>query len=109
MSYVSVEDVKVALVISLDDERIQMAIDDAEDEALMYLNFTGANLAEAIDAELQNTATYPGGDDGNFGSVRRAVILLCQCYVDDVTPADADMKRKAAERLMFPYRKGLGV
>lgn len=106
MSYVTVAEVKTALVAgAIADERIQMAIDDAEDEALQFLNITGTSLAEVLGDALSDSEI----DHGTFRSIRRAVILLVQIYIDPTKPDDMETIRKAAERLLFPYRENLGV
>lgn len=106
MSYVTVAEVKVALAAAaIPDDRIQMAIDDAEDEALQFLNITGTSLAEVLSDALSDSET----DQGTFRSIRRAVILLVEGYIDPIKPEARDANRKAAERLLWPYREGLGV
>lgn len=107
MSFVTVSEVKAALVLSLDEDRIQQAIDDAEDEALQFLNITGTSLEDVINDALSRSDS--GRPQGNFRSVRRAVILLAEAYVDTLKPADRAANRKAAETLLWPYRENLGV
>lgn len=111
MSYVQLDEVRRALVIQLDDERIQEAIDDAEDEALNFLQFHGTDLATAITEQKATSDSFAptGGDDGNFRAVRRGVILLVQTMVDPMTPADAATQRETAFNVMRPYRKHIGV
>lgn len=109
MSYVTLEEVKAALVIDVDDARIQMAIDDAEDEALRFLDMDGVTLAEALQEDISGSEVESDADNsGNQRSVRRAVILLVQTYIDPMTPMQNEYNRKAAQALLFPYRERLG-
>lgn len=102
MSFVSVAEVKTALAAAaIPDDRIQMAIDDAEDEALQFLNITGTSLEDVL--------VSSESDGGSYKSIRRAVILLVEGYIDPIKPEARDANRKAAERLLWPYREGLGV
>jgi hypothetical protein len=102
VSFVSVEEVRIALVAAaISEDRIQMAIDDAEDEALQFLNITGTSLADVL--------VGSESDGGNWKSIRRAVILLASIYIDPVKAGDIKTIRDAAERLLWPYRENLGV
>lgn len=107
MSFVTVDQVKAALVLDLDNERIQLAIDDAEDEALQFLNRSGTSLEVVVAAASELSET--GDGPRNFRSVRRAVILLTENYLDDGVPAAKEWNRTQAERLLYPYREKLGV
>lgn len=110
MSYVNLDEVRRALVIQLDDEKVQEAIDDAEDEALKFLQLGGTDLAEAIARERSTSDSYAadGGDDGNFKAVRRAVISLVQVSVDAFSADEVERRRKVAFEQMRPYRKRVG-
>jgi hypothetical protein len=110
-SFVTLADVKVALVTNdIDDARVELAIDDAEDEVLMFLQLDGADLLTALEEQATTSDSFqPGGDDGNFRAIRRAVILLVQTMVDPMPVEEIERLRRVAYEVMRPYRKRIGA
>ena len=79
-----------------DDDKLQMLLDGAIDEAVLYM--TVDNLG-ALEPE--------GGGDIPASVVVGVMLLLQATY--QATPDDADKLRRAAEIKLHPHRIGLGV
>lgn len=117
MSFVTVEEVKLALKVYLpdDDEQLQMLIDDAEDEALRFLNRTQPpTLPVDYPPEYDSSSSefpedIPSSSDPYAKSFRRAVVMLVQASYDTANLDERAKLRKAAEVVLFPYRTNMGV
>jgi hypothetical protein len=81
-----------------DDQKIQLLLDAAEDEARAFLN--RADLEE-WDSNISSTDPIPG-------SVKIGVLLLLQANYQ-ATPDEAEKLRKVAEIKLIPYRLEMGV
>lgn len=103
---VTLDEAKRALRVThdLDDELIEELIDDAQDEALNFLDLSGLPVMESDSAPVDS----PGATDFRR-SFRRAVILLVQGWYDEQDAAKLKLYRERAETLLFPYRRRLGV
>ena len=117
MSAVTVTQVKRYLrVIRADDDTLlQELIDQAEDEALRFLNRTQApTLPLDYPPEYDSSSSelpedVPSSEDPVAPSFVRAVSLLVQAAYESPSPDDAAKLRSAAEVVLFPYRTELGV
>jgi len=98
MSLVTVADVQTALVIEIDDPRIQLAIDDAESWACQYLD-----VPDLTQLQPDPTADPPQPDP--TPTIRRAVILIVSTYIDTLTVPQIDQTQTRAETLLYPLRK----
>lgn len=115
MSQVTVEEVKsyFPLIHSADDALLQKLIDAAEDEACRFMNRTNlATLPLEYPADSSSAGAYseetPSSEDPIAPSVRMGVYLLVKAnYRSD--PADHAKYRAAAEVLLMPYRRAIGV
>jgi len=104
VSTVSLCEVKDFLNVthSLDDAKLQVLLDGAEDEALKFMNRTTfGELCETSSLFDADTATIPN-------SVVVGVYFLTQAMYD-ATPEQMAQLRTAAERLLMPYRCEMGI
>lgn len=115
MSVVGLEQVKAFLDVtfSSDDEKIQMLIDAAEDEAAKYLDRGGKlpRAGEPCPNECESESTLNPVSDSNdiAPSVRNGIFLLVQSMYDQPAPEEMDRTRQLAFAVMRPYRCGMGV
>lgn len=86
-----------------DDDKLQMLLDGAEDEALQFLNLESLDDLCACDS-----SGSPSSEPSVSGSVRLGVLILLQASYQS-SPADAEQLRKVAETKLMPYRCGLGI
>lgn len=104
MSTIALADVKDFLNVthSSDDAKLQILLDAAEDEALRFMNRT-------VFGELcEEDSNFVGSDETMPDSVVVAVYFLTEAMYD-ATPDTILTLRKAAERLMMPYRCAMGM
>lgn len=102
MSETTVEEVKRYLRISAsqDDTLLQELIDNAEDEALGFLDMTAIPVYDSPDSSEANAIGR---------AFRAAVCVLVQGAYDELDPAKFKLYRDRAEALLMPYRQNLGV
>jgi hypothetical protein len=116
MSQITVAEVKqyLRVIHSSDNDLLQTLIDSAEDEACRFLNRENLpTLPLEYPAESSSDAPYseevPSSEDPVAPSVRLAICYLVQRAYEQAKPEDATRMREAAEVLLMPYRRGLGV
>lgn len=106
MSVISLETAKKYLDVihNSDDDKLQMLLDAAEDEAAQFMNrgLLEIETVEMIDGELVAVIGEPPS------SVVLGVMLLLQAAYQ-ASPDDAPKLREAAEIKLMPYRVGMGV
>lgn len=102
MSQISLEEAKAYLNVihDHDDDKLQMLLDGAEDEAAQFM------WRESISGPC--AGCEPQGDDSIPPGVIAGVMLLLQASYD-AAPSDIELLRAAAETKLMPYRCGLGV
>lgn len=91
---------ELRVVHSSDDAQLQDLLDEAEDEALQYLEMT-AFPVETVEGESP-AERVPR-------SIRRAVFLLVQGAYDEADASKLVVYRERAETLLFPFRENLGI
>lgn len=111
MSIVTVAEVKAWCRVfhSADDALLQDLIDQAEDEALRFLNRTQAPTLPVDDPSESSSEQIPSSDDPAAKSYNKAVCLLVQAAYEMPKPEDQAKMRMNAETVLFPYRRNLGV
>jgi len=99
------------VVHSFDDVLIAGYIEDAEDEALRFLDRGELPRlgATAVDECDSNQPTPVSDADDLARSVRSAVCLLVQAMYEGKDAAEMMAVRRAAEVKLMPYRNRLGV
>jgi len=100
MSVITLSEAKSFLDVihSADDEKLQLLIEAAEDEAKQYLN---RNNLDEWDSNNQGIDLVPG-------SVLLGILLLLQSNYQ-ATPEEMQELRKVAEIKLTPYRLEMGV
>lgn len=100
MSTITLNEAKSFLDVihSADDDKIQLLLDAAEDEARAFLN---REDLEEWNSNISSTDPVPG-------SVKIGVLLLLQSNYQ-ATPDEAEQLRKVAEMKLQPYRIELGI
>jgi hypothetical protein len=100
MSTTTLEEAKSFLDVihSADDDKIQLLLDAAEDEARAFLN---REDLEEWNSNISSADPVPG-------SVKIGVLLLLQSNYQ-ATPDEAEQLRKVAEMKLQPYRIELGI
>lgn len=115
MSDLTLGDVKKYLDVihSADDDKLQMLLDAAEDEAMQFMdrkNLTDwgsrcgelvSELASEIPSEVASEAPMPA-------SVRLGILILVQAAYQ-ASPDEQEQLRNVAEKKLFPFRCRLGV
>lgn len=99
------------VVHDMDDELIVMYIEQAEDEALQFLDRPTLPRigASAVD-ECDSNQPEPVSDADDLArSVQGAVLLLVQAMYEGKDAAEMRAVRRAAEIKLMPYRNNLGV
>lgn len=113
MSVVTVAQVKEYLnqIHSLDDSKIQLLIDAAEDEAKRYLDRDELPRRDDPFADCESDSTAPAASDSDdiAPSVRSAVIVLVQALYEGSDPDEIDKLRQCAFTIMRSYRDRMGV
>lgn len=117
MSTVTLEEVKrwCRVFHSNDDTLLGELIDQAEDEALRFLNRTQPpTLPLDYPPEYDSSSSelpedVPSTDDPVAKSYVKAVSILVQAYYEAPTQEERDKMREAAFNVLMPYRTGLGV
>ena len=85
-----------------DDDKIQMLLEGAHDEALQFMDRTSfGDLCDCDSSSSSSESTIPD-------SVKLGVLILLQAAYQ-ASPADAERLRDVAEVKLMPYRCGLGV
>lgn len=113
MSQITIAQAKKYLRVfhSLDDDLIQMLIDGAEQEACRFLN--RQNLPLEYPAESSSDGPYseeePSSEDPVAPDVVIAILHLIQSKYEGTKPEDQAKLRAAAEVILMPYRRGMGV
>ena len=90
------------VIHALDDVKLQMLLDGAEDEALSFLN------ANTFDDIYECDSDADPGDLGIPSSVVVGVMTLLQARYQTAPEHQATL-RMAAETMMMPYRCGMGI
>ncbi len=116
MSQITVAEAKLYLRVigSADDALLQLLIDAAEQEACRFLNRENLpTLPLEYPAESSSDGPYseevPSSEDPVAPDVKTAVIHLVQAKYEGTKPEDQMKLRQAAEVILMPYRRGLGV
>jgi len=102
------------VIHSADDDLIQELIDSAEDEACRFLNRENLpTLPLEYPLESSSEGPYseeiPSSEDPIAPSVRLAIWYLVQRACEQPDPDKAQAMREAAETILMPYRRGLGI
>lgn len=119
MSDLTLSDVKKYLDVihSADDDKLQMLLDAAEDEALQFMDRpsltdwrTCAEIRcdEAVSESVSESVSEASSELSMPGSVRLGVLILVQAAYQ-ASPQEQEQLRKVAETKLMPYRCGLGV
>lgn len=115
MSDLTLSDVKKYLDVihNADDDKLQMLLDAAEDEALQFLDRPSLtdwrSCAEIRCGEVPSeVASEPVSELTMPGSVRLGILILVQAAYQ-ASPQDQEQLRKVAETKLMPYRCRLGV
>lgn len=114
MSDVQLAQVKAFLDVTFDDddEKIQLLIDAAEDEAKRFLGRPDLPQRDAdcpcvCDCDSESTITPVL--TGLAPLVRSGVFLLVQAMYDQPGASEMEQTRRIALQMMHPYRCQLGV
>jgi SPP1 family predicted phage head-tail adaptor len=101
MSQVTVQEIKefCRIIHDADDDLLQRLIDQAEDEALRYLNRTLAPTMPVDYPEEVSSEETPSSEDPAAQSFHRAVTILVQAAYETPNPDDQMKMRKAASAL----------
>ena len=112
MSTVTLAEVKrwLRVIHNADDALLQDMIDQAEDEALRFLNRTQPpTLPLDYPSECVSSEDVPSSEDPAARSWNKAVCILVQAAYEQTDPDKARRMRENAETVLHPYRGGLGV
>lgn len=112
MSIVTIAEVKQDLRIThnLDDTILQRYTDGAEREALNFMDRTDfAGPWEYVPPCASSSSSSSSSEDSMPDDVRVAIYFLVRSKYDVSDPGDIAVYRSAAEALLHPYRRGLGV
>lgn len=113
MSAVDLDFVKrhLRVVHNLDDVLLSGYIEDAEDEARLFLDRDELpRLGVTAVDECDSNQPEPVSDADDLArSVRSAICMLVQAMYEGKDAAEMAAVRKAAEVKMMPYRNNLGV
>ena len=97
------------VIHSADDDKIQILLDGAMDEALQFMDRESFGEICPCDSESESESESPSEYGGTMpDSVRVAVLMLLQANYQS-SPDDALQLRKVAEIKLMPYRCRLGV
>ena len=93
-----------------DDALLTGMIDDAEDEALQFLDRDALPRMGAANEADSNHPDIPVSDADDLArSVRNGVCLLVQAMYEAKDAAELTAVRRAVEVKLMPYRNNLGV
>lgn len=109
MSSVDLATVKAWLRVihTADDVLIQNLIDQAEDEALRFLDRSyPPTLPVDYPSESEDV---PSSGDPSAASWEKAICILVQQAYEQTDPDKANRMRLNVETVLFPYRRLLGV
>lgn len=108
MSVITLADAKKYLDVihSYDDDKLQLLLDAAEDEALQFMGRD--SLAEWQECCSEAVSSEPASELALPASVRLGVYILLQAAYQ-ASPTEAEQLRNVAEVKLMPYRCGLGV
>lgn len=109
MSTVTVDQIKQYLRIThnSDDAMLQLLIDGAEDEALVFLNRD--LLPRRNDVEFDSNDAEISDSDDIAPVVRMGIYLIVQGMYEGKDANEMEVIRHAAEVKWMPYRANLGV
>jgi hypothetical protein len=93
------------VIHNADDEKLQLLLDAAEDEALQFMD--RENLSYWVDC-CGESSSEVSSEQLMPASVRLGILILLQAAYQ-ATPADQEQLRKIAETKLMPYRCKLGV
>ncbi len=111
MSVIDLEEAKKYLDVihDDDDDKLQMLLDGAEDEALQFMDRD--SFAELCSCDV-NSESESSESESELSfippSVKLGVLVLLQAAYQ-ASPDDSEKLRAIAERYLFPYRCKLGV
>lgn len=110
MSFIQLADVKRALRVihSFDDILLQTLIDDAEGEALLFMNRTQLPTLPVDYPETASSEQIPSSEDPVAPGVFTAICCLVKADYEAPVGEIAAL-RSAAETKLQPFRIGLGV
>lgn len=93
-----------------DDEKLQMLLDAAEDEATEYIQRSLHDLLPENEPESPSeiSSDYPSEMQGLPASATLGILMLLQASYQ-ANPDDADKLRKGAEIKLTPFRIGWGI
>jgi len=113
MAHVSLEQVKLYLDVTHDDDdaKLEDLIEQAEDEALQFLDLDALPRASAPNArDFDSNDPEPASDAADLApAVRSGIYLLVQAMYEAKDADEMAKLRAAAETKLFPYRGNLGV
>lgn len=101
MSYIiSLAEAKdfLGVIHDSDDAKLTILLEGAEDEAMKFMD--REDLVE-WDSDVSSTDPIPP-------SIKTGVLLLLQASYQ-AQPSDIEILRKAAERILMPYRLNMGA
>lgn len=103
MSYIDLAGVKTFLNVihSHDDSKIQALLDGAEQSALDFMDRSHFGELCESDSNYDGTVSLPD-------NVKLGVYFLVSKYYD-ARPDEHELVQKTAERLLMPYRCGMGI
>lgn len=112
MSLISLTQAKAYLDVihSLDDDKLQMLLDSAEDEASQYIQRPLQDLLPEYNSEWPSEyASEVASELADIpASAKLGVLMLLQAAYQ-ASPEDADKLRKGAEIKLTPFRVGWGI
>lgn len=96
------------------DDLLQEMIDGAEAEACRFLNRDRLpTLPLEYPADSSSDGPYseevPSSEDPVAPDVRNAILILVQAKFEGAKPDDQAKMRAAAEVILQPYRRGMGI
>lgn len=97
------------VIHSSDDAFLQRLIDQAEDEALRFLDRTQAPTLPVDFPSDSSSEEVPSSDDPAAPSFEKGVCILVQAAYEQPDPDKAARMRQNAEVVLMPYRRGLGI
>lgn len=114
MSDLTLGDVKKYLDVihSADDDKLQMLLDAAEDEAMQFMdrkNLTDWGLCvEPVSGFASELPSEFASETPMPASVRLGILILVQAAYQ-ASPDEQEQLRNVAEKKLFPFRCRLGV
>lgn len=111
MGIVTLQEAKrwLRVIHSGDDTLITELIEQAEDEALRFLNRTEPPTLPLDYPSDSSSEDVPSSEDPAARSYAKAVLILVQASYSEPDPDKQAKMRSNAETVLMPYRRGLGV